>query len=153
MRTALAIVDDTDEIKVRPVEKSLAMTSNHEHRGRPTCTALRKDGRLCRAKASGDPPLCVGHSATAKEGRQKGGRNRATKERIIKRLPADLRHLAEDMEAARKKVATGDFSPSQGTAIAALARATLSIYEFDALQLLGQLEQAIKRENDGPYER
>lgn len=105
------------------------------------CSATKKDGTPCKAWAVKDG-LCVGHISESKEGRAKGGLHSSKKHRLDAMLPLRLRPVLELLEKALTEVYEGKLKPSEATAIAALAGATVKVIEAGVFeQRLIELEE------------
>lgn len=77
------------------------------------CTATRKDGSPCRGFALGDTGLCMAHSLTEEERKERssrGGRNRAARHRFTKRTGFRPGVTPEDVLRVVKDAMLTDFS-------------------------------------------
>jgi Family of unknown function (DUF5763) len=92
------------------------------------CPATKRDGQPCTGKplASG---YCFAHDPESREWRRKGGQQRATPERVDKRLPGRLAPIVSGLEEAFAGVRKGDFDPQRAHALARLASALISSYD------------------------
>jgi hypothetical protein len=92
------------------------------------CPATKRDGQLCtgRPLASG---YCFAHDPAGKEWRRKGGQQRATPERVDKRLPGRLAPIVSGLEEAFAALRTGDYDPARAHALARLASALIGAYQ------------------------
>jgi len=108
---------------------------------RKRCKATRKDGKPCTAFAViGD--YCVGHWPNSLEARRKGGFHSSKKYRLEAMLPLRLRPVLELLEKSINEVHEGTLKPSDATAIASLATATVRVLEVAILeQRLIELEE------------
>lgn len=102
---------------------------------RAKCTATNKDGSPCNAQATRGA-FCPWHDpALAEEraeARRKGGRQRSNAARARKALTNDARDLVDvraRLMGALEKVETGELSPAQATAMAALSRAITAVVQ------------------------
>ena len=104
------------------------------------CTATNKDGRPCSAQPWRDS-LCRWHhpelEAERQAGRRKGGANKSNKARARRQMvdaaltPAELQGY---VAVALTGVLVGRYSPGQASAVAALARAAVSVREATTLE-------------------
>ena len=107
------------------------------------CQATRRDGQPCTAGA-GAAGRCIGHRPEAAAARSNGGKGRATAARAAKHGPPALAGIGVDLADARAAVRKGDLAPSQGQAIASLARAEIAIWEAgEAAARLAVLERLL----------
>jgi hypothetical protein len=106
------------------------------------CPVVRKDGQQCRG-TPGPSGYCWGHDpATAEKrqaARQKDGFGKSKAARVQKLLPQDLQIMDEVLSSTISAVYCGSMSPSQGSAIAALAGARVRLREV-ALKLAQEVE-------------
>ena len=113
------------------------------------CTATNKDGRPCSAQAW-KGALCRWHhpdlEAERAEGRRRGGANKSNRARARREMadaalsPAELQGY---VAVALRGVLAGRYTPGQGSAVAALARAAVSVREATELEeRLAALEAA-----------
>lgn len=98
-----------------------------------TCTAMRRDGTPCTARALPNDVMCFAHSATTAQKRQQayaaGGKGRASAARVRRLVPTTLRPLLEQILDAVVEVHEGDLTPGQATAMATLANAAARLFE------------------------
>lgn len=119
------------------------------------CTATTKSGQPCRAPAVTAAGLCVSHApemrARVKEGQAKGGRRKATRERLSRAMPRDMAWLAERLSDAFDAVSTGRMEPKVGTALASIAGALVKTHEVGVLTAkLEEIDRRLKQaESDG----
>ena len=107
------------------------------------CQATRRDGQPCTARA-GAAGRCIGHRPEAAAARSNGGKGRATAARAAKHAPPAFAGIGVDLADARAAVRKGDLAPSQGQAIASLARAEIAIWEAgEAAARLAVLERLL----------
>jgi pyridoxine/pyridoxamine 5'-phosphate oxidase len=119
---------------------------------REQCTATRADGKPCTAWALPSHGLCIAHDAdyraTHKAASRKGGRNKSTQARAAKQWAAvgreiDQGDLPAMLRAAIADVWEGRLEPSQASAIATLAKASVSITnEIELEKRIEALEEA-----------
>jgi hypothetical protein len=106
------------------------------------CPITRRDGQQCRGtpRQSG---YCWAHDPgtieARREARTKGGFGKSKAARAQKLLPQDLQIMDEVLSSAISAVYCGSMSPSQGSAIAALAGARVRLREV-ALKLAQEVE-------------
>ena len=113
------------------------------------CTATNKDGRPCSAQAW-KGALCRWHhpdlEAERAEGRRRGGANKGNRARARREMADAALSLAElqgYVAVALWGVLAGRYTPGQATAVAALARAAVSVREVTELEeRLAALEAA-----------
>ena len=106
------------------------------------CSATRKDGRPCRARA-GSSGLCVGHRPQAGEARRKGGKASARSARLGKLVPPRLLWVFERLEQALADVHEGSLEARRAQAMAVLAGAMVRVLTAGELeQRLRELESA-----------
>lgn len=88
------------------------------------CSATRKDGTPCRARARPGGALCFAHApetaAQRLEVRARGGKNSARAVRLQANLSPDLRHAGQLLRTALDGVFAGEIEPRVATAIGAL---------------------------------
>jgi len=125
------------------------MSMNQESKSnRQQCTATKADGTRCTAFAVLNG-LCVGHQPNSAEYRAKGGKNRATKARMDKKLPLQIRHIVVLLEKAMVEVYQGQLQIGRGQAMASLGNAIVKAYESGILEeRLTILEKKIGESND-----
>jgi hypothetical protein len=108
------------------------------------CPTPRKDGSPCQAQPT-KSGYCLAHDASLAEKRQaareRGGFGKSRAARAAKLLPRDLEIMDDVLSSAISAVYRGSMSPSQGSAIAALAGARVRLREI-ALRLAEQVELA-----------
>ena len=102
----------------------------------PQCTAVKRNGEPCQGRALPGETLCFAHSPTTRDQHRrvsrKGGHNRGTQARAARQWAAIGRAIAPDdlpamLRAAMIAVWDGDLEPAQASALAALAKASVSI--------------------------
>jgi hypothetical protein len=112
------------------------------------CTAIKKDGTRCTARAVYDG-LCVGHLPNAKENQAKGGKASSTKARADKKLPVRIRQIVILLEKALVEVYQGRLAAKQASAMASLGNAIVKAYESGILEeRLTNLEKKFGERND-----
>jgi hypothetical protein len=115
---------------------------------RQQCTFIKVDGSRCTAWAALNG-LCIGHQPNSAEYRAKGGKNRATKARMDKKLPLQIRHIVVLLEKAMVEVYQGQLPIGRGQAMASLGNAIVKAYESGIMEeRLTALEKKIGG-NDG----
>ncbi len=106
------------------------------------CMAARLNGEPCRAVAVADSGFCWAHDPALAndraEARQRGGKNSATIARLRALVPPRLAAIFDALEAALGEVHDGTLQPSQAHAMAALARAMVSVLTA------GELEERLR---------
>ncbi len=112
--------------------------------------STRKDGRHCQAPALPKRPYCFAHDPErAKErvaARRRGGERTAKIVRLRGLVPPHLLPVYDTLESALSEVRSGDISLQQATAMAALARAMVSVLTAGELEeRVRQLEQAAEQ--------
>jgi hypothetical protein len=109
---------------------------------RKRCDALRKDGSPCQAPALTDDQFCWAHSSSTEErrdaARKSGGLNSAKAVRLRGLMPPRLVPVFDALEAALTEVHDGRLDPKQATAMAAIARAMVSVLTA------GEIEQRVR---------
>ncbi len=109
---------------------------------RKRCDALRKDGSACKAPALPDDTKCWAHSSSTEErrdaARKSGGANSAKTVRLRGMLPPRLVPVFDALEAALTEVHDGLLDPKQAMAMAAIARAMVSVLTA------GEIEQRVR---------
>ncbi len=102
------------------------------------CAGTRKDGSRCTARVMGAGSYCFAHdpekAAQRQAARASGGRNRATRARLDRLVPATLRPMIGSLLEALDEVHVGDLDPKQASAMAALAGAITRAYAVGVLE-------------------
>jgi hypothetical protein len=102
------------------------------------CVGTRKDGAPCTARVMGAGDYCFAHDpervTQRREARAHGGRNRATRARLDRLVPATLRPMIGALLEALDEVHSGDLDPRQASAMAALAGAITRAYGVGVLE-------------------
>jgi hypothetical protein len=94
---------------------------------RERCQAQKKDGSECSAPAVRDG-LCVGHQPGDHAAwRRKGGAATSRATRAIAAVPTMLQPVLRILQSALAKVATNEYTPAQGSALASLASAIVKV--------------------------
>lgn len=93
------------------------------------CPAVKKNGLICNIPAH-HGGFCLFHSPLGQNGRSKGGVNSSTVSRLERKLPPRHRELADKITDMMGKVADGEASPAQFSALASAAKVVLSIYRL-----------------------
>lgn len=108
----------------------------------PTCTATRKDGKPCQARAT-KSGLCLAHDPGLEEKRQEarrqGGLNKARVARLGRLCPPRLVAVYDHLEEALGQVHKGELDPRAATAMAALAGAMVRVLTS------GEIEERLRR--------
>jgi len=106
------------------------------------CVGRRRDGQPCRAPAT-IGPHCIGHAPSLadkrRQGRQRGGHNKARIARLGKLVPPRLIAVYDHLEEALGEVHRGELTPQQATAMAALAGAMVKVL------VSGEIEERVRR--------
>lgn len=97
------------------------------------CGAQTLKGAQCRGVAMPGERLCVLHSERAAEGRKRGGQNHANVARATKRLPPDLRAIADMLAEGIEATRDGRMKPAVLTAMAAGSSGLLKVIELAVL--------------------
>lgn len=109
---------------------------------RDQCGAQRRDGERCQAPALPGRPWCFAHAPELAEKRaegcRKGGRGRAALVRLQGLCPPRLVALFDTLERAIAEVHDGTIEPGQAQAMAALARAAVTVLQA------GEVEQRLR---------
>ena len=102
------------------------------------CAGTRKDGAPCTAPVMGTGGYCFAHdperATQRREARAHGGRNRATRARLDRLVPATLRPMIGSLLDALDEVHGGDLDPKRASAMAALAGAITRAYGVGVLE-------------------
>jgi hypothetical protein len=122
--------------------------------GANRCQARRRDGQPCGSFALPGSGYCFTHdpdrAAERIEARRRGGQHTGRAYRFRSLLPPRLVPVFERLEAAMISVEAGTLTPSQATALAALARAMVAVLESSELaERLKEIEAML----EGRYER
>ena len=118
------------------------------------CTATRRDGQPCAARALPGHSRCWGHDPDLAEQRRlksaAGGHNKATSKRLGKRMPATLRPVLDTLYGALAGLEEGTTDPKTATAMASVAGAIMRLYEGSEMESrLAVLEQAHEQKSTG----
>lgn len=97
------------------------------------CSALRKDGKPCRAFARVDG-LCIAHCPQANEWRSAGGRGTRTSARMLRLLPDRLRPVFERLVSVYERLDAGDYDRQQAVAMAQVAGVLVRIVQAGELE-------------------
>jgi hypothetical protein len=107
-----------------------------------TCQATKRDGSPCRSQVLSDASFCFTHSPTRAderaEARRRGGQGRSSAARLRRLVPPRLVSVYDALEAALTDVRSGEITPQQGQAMAAIARALAAVLQA------GELEQRLR---------
>jgi hypothetical protein len=102
------------------------------------CLGANANGEPCQAQPVRGDGYCFWHSpATSQQrvsSRRRGGEGKSNVARASKRLPKDLRDVQTALMRALDAVESGALTPTQGQAMAALARAIVAIYSAASLE-------------------
>ncbi len=105
------------------------------------CAAIAKDGRPCHARPVDGGGLCAWHSpawaAKRREWSQKGGVQRSNQSRARKQYEAGTLSPSEVqglLGTTLRAVISGQIAPGQGQAVAALARAAMTVREASEVE-------------------
>lgn len=103
----------------------------------PKCRATRRDGQPCQAPALADG-MCFAHSprvAAAREaGHARGGHHSARVVRLRRLVPERLLPIYQQLEAAMTELHDGTLDPRVAGAMAAVARAMVSVLTAGELE-------------------
>ncbi|ACZ38915.1 hypothetical protein [Sphaerobacter thermophilus] len=118
------------------------------------CTATRRDGGRCTARALPGRPYCFAHDpelqAERTEARRRGGRNRAKVVRLRRLVPPRLLPVFDQLEQALRDVLGGSLEPRRAMAAASVARALVDVLQAGELEeRLRKLEEAAQGEDVG----
>jgi hypothetical protein len=118
-----------------------------------SCRATRRDGQPCQARALPGSPHCWAHDPACAEqraeARKRGGRNSAKLVRLRGLVPPRLVSVYDRLEDALGEVHDGTLDPKVGSAMAALARAMVSVLTTGEIeQWVRDLETAAKQSSD-----
>ncbi len=117
------------------VTQPTATTSKH-------CAATRKDGRPCSASVAGETAWCFLHDPAREPeraaARRKGGENRADVVRLRGLVPPRLMGVYDRLDRALTEVHDGSLDSRRATAMAAVARAMVSVLTA------GELEERVR---------
>jgi hypothetical protein len=107
------------------------------------CEGTRLDGQPCTAPVLGVGARCFAHDeakrAARDAARKKGGHQSASLARVHRLVPPRLLDVFDVLEQALGEVHDGTLPPSQAMAMAALARAMVSVLTA------GELEERMRR--------
>jgi hypothetical protein len=111
------------------------------------CTGITRTGKKCPNPAiRGD--FCFAHApdlaAARKQGNRAGGYGKRTERRIAKRMPADLKDTLATLYRVMAAVESGEMEPARASAIAAVSRAIVGVYDAGLVEAkLAELEAKI----------
>jgi hypothetical protein len=113
---------------------------------REQCAAVKADGERCRGTVIEGSRFCFSHDPQLKqrriEGNVKGGRNRSSLVRMQALVPPRLMTVYETLEDALADVRKGKLDPRVAHAMAALARAMVSVLQVGEMEMrLRDLEE------------
>lgn len=151
-----------DQARKAPKRPRILPRTNDEHRalrddddftlhGRPRCHGVRNAGGRCQGFA-GKSGYCFTHDpATTPEARHEARMNAGPGNRLVKMMPTRLRPVFDELITAMKDVVTGKISPSQATALASLATASVRVLLSGELEeRLRAIDAATATDDDGP---
>lgn len=125
-----------------------------------TCSSLTSKNKPCKGRALPGRPYCLAHDPEAaerrREGNRRGGEARSNARRAAKQWAAVGEQVSPEqlpamLRALMLSVKAGTVEPAQAQAIAALAKASLSVataIELD--ERIATLEEAVNRAADPP---
>jgi hypothetical protein len=97
-----------------------------------SCAATRKDGRGCTLATRPGSIYCFAHDPVLDEQRQqaraKGGRNKRSSVRAVRRLSPDLHDVLAALYSTLAGLQTGEADPRVASATAAVASAIVRVY-------------------------
>lgn len=101
---------------------------------KPLCSATRNDGSPCHGypDASG---RCPAHRPGFREIAAKGGRNKAKRNQLERRLPDKLKPVLDILSTSIEDVKAGTMTPAQGSSIAALATSICRVTEMAEFEI------------------
>jgi hypothetical protein len=106
------------------------------------CESLTKMGQQCRALATNGSNYCFTHNPDLANKRnaahKKGGTNSSKAKRLEKLVPPRLLPVLGLLQRSLLETYNGQLKPNQATAIAALARALVSVFES------GEMEERLR---------
>lgn len=106
--------------------------------GRPRCHGVRNAGGRCQGFA-GKSGYCWTHDpTTTREVRHEARMQHGPGNRLVKLMPPRLRPVFEDLVEAMKDLRAGRITPSQATALSALATASVRVL------MSGELEERLR---------
>lgn len=107
------------------------------------CAATRKDGAPCLTPARRGSRYCFAHDPALADrrdaARRTGGRNRANAVRLRGLVPLRLLPVYDRLETALSEVHGGTLDPKRAQAMAAVARAMVSVLTA------GELEERVRK--------
>jgi hypothetical protein len=140
----------------------ILLANNDEHRvltddddytlkGRPRCHGQRSAGGRCRAFA-GYSGWCFNHDPeTTPQDRREARAMSGPGNRLVKLMPPRLRPVFEDLVGAMKDLRDGRITPSQASALSALATAAVRVLTSGELEeRLRALDAATATDDDMP---
>ena len=112
------------------------------------CSATRRDGQRCTARALPGGRQCFAHDPAYAERRKAasatGGRNKATSVRVARRLPRDVRDVLDTLLTVLAELHDGSLEPRIGSAMAGVSSTILKAYEVANLEeRLARLEEKL----------
>jgi len=119
-------------------DRVLTDDDNWTKNGRPRCQGVRLSGGRCRSFA-GYSGWCGAHDPNGIDERMKKAHPiRGPGNRLVRMMPPRLRPVFEDLVTAMQDVVTGKISPSQASALAALATASVRVL------MSGEMEERLR---------
>lgn len=113
------------------------------------CDGVNKDGGPCSARGRPGRPYCLWHDPDLAERRdawnRQGGKNKANAVRARKAIPEDLRDVGDLLLAAIADVQAGTLETGRGNAVANLARAYVSVFQYgDVERRFAEIEAKLR---------
>jgi hypothetical protein len=106
------------------------------------CSAITKSGQACKAPAVNDSRYCFAHSpdltSRRNAARKRGGANSSKSVRLQKLVPPRMIPVLGLLQRSLLETYRGELKPNQATAIAALSRALVSVFES------GEMEERLR---------
>ena len=115
-----------------------------------TCTAMTKKHTPCPNRPLPGKSTCFVHTpelvGRLREANRQGGLNKRTERRIAKRMPEDLKDTLATLYRVMAAVESGEMEPARASAIAAVSRAVVAVYESALVEAkISELEETIER--------
>ena len=113
-----------------------------------TCTGSTRSGQKCPNTAiRGD--YCFAHApdlaAARKRGNRAGGHGKRIERRMLKRMPQDLQDTLSTLYRVLAAVEAGEMEPARASAIAAVSRAIVGVYDAGLVESkLTELEAKVR---------
>lgn len=97
------------------------------------CPAITKQGTRCPNRIMTGKHYCFTHEHSIadrrRQGSSRGGRNKATERRVLKRIPSDIRSTLDVLFTTLHGLSDGTVEVSQANAIANVSRAICAAWE------------------------